>query len=51
MFNFIKNIFKKKPKEVCPHCKGTGEILRPAMQIGKMIEYDVQRCICQKKKR
>lgn len=50
MFNFIKNIFEKKPKEVCPHCKGTGEILRPAFQIGKMIEYDVQRCICQKKK-
>lgn len=40
-----------KPKEVCPHCKGTGEILQPAMQVGKMIEYHVQRCICQKKKR
>lgn len=51
MLQWLKDLFKSKPKEVCPKCKGTGEILRPAMQIGKMIEYDVQRCMCQKKKR
>ncbi len=51
MFELIKNIFKKKPNPHCVKCKGTGEILVPAMQIGKMIEYDVYRCECMPKKK
>lgn len=51
MFNFLKNIFKKKAKEPCSDCKGTGEILRPAMKIGSFTEYDVLRCHCNPKKK
>ena len=51
MLNWIKNFFKKKPKPPCAKCKGTGEILRPAMRVGNMTEYDVLRCECMPKKK
>lgn len=51
MFEFIKNLFNKKPKPPCPKCKGTGEILVPAMKIGNMTEYDVYRCECMPKRK
>lgn len=51
MFNWLKNLFKKKPKPPCPKCKDTGEILRPAYKIGSMTEYDVIKCDCKKSKK
>lgn len=49
MFKWLTDLFNKKPKEPCPKCKDTGEILRPAYQIGSMIEFDVYKCDCKKK--
>jgi len=49
MFQWLKNLLKKKPEEPCTKCKGAGEILRPAFKIGRMIEYDVYKCDCKKK--
>jgi hypothetical protein len=41
---------RPKPVEPCVVCKGSGEILVPAMQIGSMIEYDTRKCHCVTKK-
>ncbi len=51
MFEFIKNLFKKKPKPPCPKCKGEGTIWVPAMKIGSMTEYDGYRCECMPKRK
>lgn len=46
-YKYAENIFK--PKEPCPKCKGSGEILVPVTQIGSFIEYDSIQCECKKK--
>lgn len=46
MFEFVKNLFKKKPKEPCIKCKDTGTILIPTFQAGSMIMYDGYKCTC-----
>ncbi len=49
MLQWLKDLFKNKPKEVCSKCKGTGEVLVPAMQTHTMIQYDVYKCDCKNK--